>query len=88
MSDPHSQPPSGAVLGAAALWVSRGCTATAALQVVRETRPYWDIDTGMAALLILQTAVDTGLGACFFGLPAHKIDAFVRRSAYLPHTPR
>ncbi len=32
--------------------------------------PYWDIDTGMAALLILQTAVDEGLGACFFGVPA------------------
>jgi len=31
--------------------------------------PYWDIDTGMAALLILLTAVDEGLGACFFGTP-------------------
>ena len=31
--------------------------------------PYWDIDTGMAALLILQTAVDAGLGAVFFGVP-------------------
>lgn len=30
--------------------------------------PYWDIDAGMAALLILLTAVDTGLGALFFGL--------------------
>lgn len=29
--------------------------------------PYWDIDTGMAGLLILQTAVDAGLGAVFFG---------------------
>jgi len=29
--------------------------------------PYWDIDTGMAALLGLLTAVDAGLGACFFG---------------------
>jgi nitroreductase len=35
--------------------------------------PYWDIDTGMAALLILQTAVDAGLGACFFGLPRERI---------------
>jgi nitroreductase len=35
--------------------------------------PYWDIDTGMAALLILQTAVDNGLGACFFGLPQETI---------------
>jgi len=30
---------------------------------------YWDIDTGMAALMILLTAVDQGLGACFFGTP-------------------
>ena len=30
---------------------------------------YWDVDTGMAALLILLTAVDQGLGACFFGTP-------------------
>jgi nitroreductase len=29
--------------------------------------PYWDIDTGMAALLILLSAVDAGLGALFFG---------------------
>jgi nitroreductase len=31
--------------------------------------PYWHIDAGMAALLILLTAVDEGLGACFFGIP-------------------
>ncbi len=31
--------------------------------------PYWDIDTGMAALMILLTAVDEGLGSCFFGAP-------------------
>ncbi|MBA3798394.1 MAG: nitroreductase family protein [Geodermatophilaceae bacterium] len=37
--------------------------------------PYWDIDTGMAALLILQTAVDEGLGACFFGVPSDFIPA-------------
>ena len=30
--------------------------------------PYWDIDTGMAALLVLLTAVDAGLGAVFFGV--------------------
>ncbi len=35
--------------------------------------PYWDIDTGMAALLMLQTAVDEGLGACFFGVPPEHI---------------
>lgn len=38
--------------------------------------PYWLTDTGMAALLILQTAVDEGLGACFFGIPAEHVDAF------------
>ncbi len=31
--------------------------------------PYWDIDTGMAVLLMLQTVTDEGLGACFFGVP-------------------
>ena len=35
--------------------------------------PYWYVDTGMAALLILQTAVDEGLGACFFGIPAERV---------------
>ncbi len=34
--------------------------------------PYWYVDTGMAALLILQTAVDAGLGAVFFGCPQVK----------------
>jgi nitroreductase len=38
--------------------------------------PYWHIDTGMASLLILQTAVDEGLGACFFGIPPSQIDSF------------
>ena len=45
--------------------------------------PYWDIDTGMAALLILLTAVDQGLGACFFGVPPERVDAF-RRSFGVP----
>lgn len=31
--------------------------------------PFWFTDTAMAALLILQTAVDNGLGALFFGIP-------------------
>jgi nitroreductase len=30
--------------------------------------PYWYIDTGMAALMMLLTAVDEGLGACLFGI--------------------
>lgn len=29
--------------------------------------PYWDVDAGMAALLLLLGAVDAGLGACFLG---------------------
>jgi len=44
-----------------------------------ETRwpvPYWDIDTGMAALLMLLTVTDEGLGACFFGIPPQRTDAF------------
>lgn len=38
--------------------------------------PYWDIDTGMAALLILQTAVDAGLAACFFGIAVERIPVY------------
>jgi nitroreductase len=38
--------------------------------------PYWDIDTGMASLLILLDAVDQGLGACFFGIPPDRIERF------------
>jgi nitroreductase len=38
--------------------------------------PYWHVDTGMAALLVLQTAVDEGLGACFFGIPGPQVAAF------------
>ena len=45
--------------------------------------PYWDIDTGMASLLILQTAVDEGLGACFFGVPPDHIAA-VRQEFGIP----
>jgi nitroreductase len=38
--------------------------------------PYWDIDTGFATLLMLLTAVDEELGACFFGVPPDRMDAF------------
>ncbi|HXJ27184.1 MAG TPA: nitroreductase family protein [Streptosporangiaceae bacterium] len=38
--------------------------------------PYWFVDTGMAALLMLLTAVDEGLGACFFGIMPENIDPF------------
>jgi nitroreductase len=37
--------------------------------------PYWDIDAGMAAMILLLAAVDAGLGACFFGVPTEKWDA-------------
>jgi nitroreductase len=30
--------------------------------------PYWDIDTAMAAMIVLLSAVDLGLGALFFGI--------------------
>jgi len=38
--------------------------------------PYWYIDTGMAALLMLLTAVDEGLGACFFGIMPDNLGPF------------
>jgi nitroreductase len=38
--------------------------------------PYWYIDTGFTALLMLLTAVDEGLGALFFGLPPDVTDRF------------
>jgi nitroreductase len=45
--------------------------------------PFWDLDTAMAALLILQTATDAGLGACFFGIvPEREVE--VRRALGLP----
>lgn len=34
--------------------------------------PYWDIDTGMASLLVLLSAVDHGLSSCFFGVPPER----------------
>ena len=42
--------------------------------------PYWDIDTGMAAMLMLLTAVDAGLGALFFGIFPERMGRF--RSAF------
>jgi nitroreductase len=38
--------------------------------------PYWDIDTGFAALLMHLTAVNEGLGSCFIGLPATTVGDF------------
>jgi nitroreductase len=36
--------------------------------------PFWYIDTGMAVLLVLQTAVDEGLGAVYFGIGEDDFD--------------
>ena len=38
--------------------------------------PYWDVDTGFAALLMHLTAVNEGLGSCFIGLPVPTIQDF------------
>lgn len=38
--------------------------------------PFWHIDAGFASLLMLLTAVDEGLGACFFGIPPERTDAY------------
>jgi nitroreductase len=38
--------------------------------------PYWDIDTGFMALLMLLAAVDEGLGALFFGVLPAQIPRF------------
>jgi len=38
--------------------------------------PYWHIDAGFASLLMLLTAVDEGLGACFFGIPPERTAAY------------
>ncbi len=38
--------------------------------------PYWDIDTGFLALLMLLAAVDEGLGALFFGISPELIGRF------------
>src|SRR3954452_6272553 len=40
--------------------------------------PYWHIDTGMAALILLLAAHDAGLAACFFGVPPERWPAFFR----------
>jgi nitroreductase len=37
--------------------------------------PWWDVDTGMSALLLLLGAVDEGLGACLFGVPGARHQA-------------
>ncbi|HQR27192.1 MAG TPA: nitroreductase family protein [Nocardioides sp.] len=51
-----------------------------------ETRwpmPFWHMDAAMASLLVLLTAVDEGLGACFFGIPPGR-DAALRTRFGIP----
>jgi nitroreductase len=38
--------------------------------------PFWHIDTGMAAMLQLLTAVDEGLGAFYFGIIPEQVQPF------------
>ena len=52
----------------------------------RWTVPYWDVDAGMAAMLLLLAAVDEGLGALFFGV-FDRWDA-VRKALGVPDTRR
>jgi nitroreductase len=47
--------------------------------------PFWHMDAAMASLLILQTAVDEGLGACFFGIQPERVAA-VRTAFGIPDT--
>ena len=42
----------------------------------RWTVPYWHVDTGMVALLMLLQAVDEGLGALFMGMPPQTVPGF------------
>jgi FMN reductase [NAD(P)H] len=46
--------------------------------------PYWYVDAGKAAMLVLLAATDEGLGAGVFGLPADGMET-VRRLLGLPH---
>lgn len=45
--------------------------------------PYWDVDTGMAAMLMLLGARDAGLGALLFGVPVERLEA-VRTALDIP----
>lgn len=37
--------------------------------------PYWDVDTGMAVMIMLLAATEAGLGSLFFGVPGERIPA-------------
>ena len=43
--------------------------------------PYWHVDVGMAAMILLLGAVEAGLGACFFGVPAARWPALAEAFA-------
>lgn len=49
----------------------------------RWPKPFWDMDTAMASLLILQTATDHGLASCFIGVPPDR-EAAVRAAFAIP----
>ena len=49
----------------------------------RWSAPYWFVDAGMASMAALLSAVDEGLGACFFGIPTDRIAA-VREAFSVP----
>ena len=50
--------------------------------------PYWHVDAGFAALIMLLTAVDAGLGASFFGIFPDQLPAFRHAFAVPPaYTP-
>jgi nitroreductase len=49
----------------------------------RWSAPYWTVDAAFAAMLMLLTAVDEGLGALFFGLYPPTLPAF-RRAYDIP----
>ena len=49
----------------------------------RWPKPFWDMDTAMASLLILQTATDHGLASCFIGIPPDR-EATVRTAFGIP----
>jgi nitroreductase len=45
--------------------------------------PYWHVDAGAAAMLVLLAAIDEGLGAGVFGVPAERMET-VRKLLALP----
>lgn len=51
----------------------------------RWSTPYWWVDGGMASMLTLLAAIDAGLGAAFFGIPADRITS-VRAAFGIPES--